>query len=232
MLRILTIDPTLKLPDLTSAFWKGSEYRIEIVHARSMQQAIKFAGETDFWHGNVNVDELDCKTLMPVLRTHTNTHISALTSDWSKQHRNEHSLVGCNISAPLEYVFDGGESPEGVAAYIYGLSCISIPSKTVVMEPKAVVHNSVVLSADSQLCYIGNTEVALSRIEFNLLYCLIRQKGRVQSYLHLYHIIRDDEMDDEVDTSIIHDYIRQLNRKVNKAVTITCVKECGYCVRT
>lgn len=87
---------------------------------------------------------------------------------------------------------------------------------------------------DSRKVYRDRREINLTTKEYELLYLLVVNKGRVLTYEQIYQSVWGEEALGN-ENNAVKCHIRNLRKKLYKAVpealfTIRCVREVGYCL--
>lgn len=86
---------------------------------------------------------------------------------------------------------------------------------------------------ESQKVYIEKNEISLTTKEFNILYFLASNEGKVMSYAQIYQNVWGD-YDQTIQNNSIGSHACSLRKKLYAAVEhpgfwIRCVREVGYC---
>ncbi|WP_094078731.1 response regulator transcription factor [uncultured Subdoligranulum sp.] len=86
---------------------------------------------------------------------------------------------------------------------------------------------------DQRKVYCGKQEISLTAKQFNLLYYLVANEGRVLTYEQIYQNVWGNYVQD-IENNTIGSHVCKLREKLYKACPdrqfeIRCVREVGYC---
>lgn len=84
------------------------------------------------------------------------------------------------------------------------------------VEPGVVRGCGVSLDPDARRVRAGRREVPLTRLEFDLLACLLRSQGQVLSTQQLLEKVFGYEPGEHIDPATVHVHISQLRKKLGK----------------
>lgn len=223
--RLLIIDDDKKLCRLIGDYLQPLGYYVETVHTGPEGVEKATNGKWNAVLLDVMLPGMDGFEVLKRIRAKTNVPILMLTARGEEADR----IVGLEIGADdyLPKTFSTRELLARIRA-VMRRSQVTSESHTEI-EPEAVV-GSLRVNPNSRHAAMGDQPLVLTPVEFDLLYCLARAKGRVKTREALLDEIRDRNY--EVFDRSIDVHISALRRKLGDDAKeprfIRTVRAAGY----
>ncbi|MDL2205478.1 response regulator transcription factor [Eubacteriales bacterium OttesenSCG-928-N13] len=228
MFRILVVDSSPRLREDSEAFWSDKHYDIELVTAESMTKAIDYLSRRDFWYIDISADTVNYLPQALIMRSLTPVPIIILTSNFNCADEIAAYDNGADIYAPWEKGFVD-QTPERVFAFMTRFQGRTRDADK--KERRTLVYGGILLSVDNHRCYLNDMEVPMTKIEFDILYCLMLHKGQVLSQRQIYNHVWGNDYFEEGSSDVICNHVRSLRKKVSVSPDIShieSVRGVGY----
>jgi DNA-binding response OmpR family regulator len=216
--RVLVVDDEMSLRRLLRAYLLKAGF--EVIDARDGREAIfEFERATpDVAIVDVMLPELDGFEVVRRLRTRSSLPIILLTAKDQESDR----VTGLELGAD-DYVVKPFSAPEVVARVRAQLRRSRGFDDETASGELAVGRARLDLAG--RRCFLDDTEVALTRREFDLLSALLQSHDRVLTREHLLERVWETEF---VSQRTVDVHVAALRRKLGEAVTITALRGVGY----
>lgn len=211
MFRMLLVDSSPRLKTESENFWRDTGYKTDFVQVSTMQAAIEAAHRITFWYIDINADTVDYIPHLAELRQCTNVPIIALSAEIDTYEAVTSYYAGLDVLSTWEAgVYS--QTAESVIAYM-SRHDKSSPVKEPGI-PKVLVYNDIVLSCEFHRCTMGNTEIPMTKTEFEILYCLILNRGHVLSPRQIYFFVWGEDRYDETLPEALRAHVKRLRKKI------------------
>ena len=215
----MAIDKNMTLHNKESDLWSGCE--VSSVRADSMADGIKNAAGAAFLFIAINADNTDYLPSLKILRDITNDPILIGTSDFSVEEQAEALRNGADFYGSF------GDADENMKIALAVVSRVAERSGQRKDAPEIIACNNILIVPAYRKVFLNNGEISLTKMEFDILYCLVSNKGRVLSHRQIYnHIFNDDYTDPAYDA--VKSAIKRLRKKLEGESVIESVRGVGY----
>jgi DNA-binding response OmpR family regulator len=124
------------------------------------------------------------------------------------------------------------ENPEdNYSVVMDNINALSERSKRRKPPVKLIPYGNILLAPKHRQVFIGDTEIELTRTEFDVLLCFMEHRGLALSFKQIYRHVWGDEHDDNIN-EVVKSAIKRLRRKIaeqNPDIrVITNVRGVGY----
>ena len=204
----LAIENDLDIHERESKFWQSRG--ISSVRVTSMSEGICAASKQQFLYIGINASNIDYQPCLSLLRETTNDPILVATSTYTMQEQSKALRLGADLFGQISD--NPSENYESVMALIERLNARSKQTKPLLA---LTIHKYVLLSYDYRVVFVNDAKVDLTKIEFELLYTLITNPGRVFTFEQLYIKIWGYEYDRSV-IAVIKSAVSRLRKKIGE----------------
>ena len=202
----LAVENNLAIHERESAFWLSRG--ISSIRVSSMVEAIELACKTSFLYIGINASNIDYKPSLRLLREVTNDPIFIATDSYTMQEQGKAISLGADLYGQISDT--PSDNYESVMAKIEQLEWrTNNPKPTIDL----VTYKNIILSKRYRLVLVNDTEIGLSRIEFDLLYILASNRGRVFTFAELYNQVWGNEFDKTI-VKVIKSAVTRLHNKL------------------
>lgn len=205
---ILSIDKDVAVHDLQTAEWK--KYNIDTLRVDTINEAINLLKNgKKFLFVCINEDTIpNFMSQLPILRDITNTPIFIITSSYTAHKKIRAMRYGADVYDPF-----CSSAEENVLSALELLKLrnrfTNSPSLSV------LIANDIVLSLSRRIVFLKDTEVHLTKKEFDILLHLMRNNGNVVTHIQLLQKIWGEEYS-EYDANVLWRTVNRLRTKLTK----------------
>ena len=220
---LLAIDKDLSVFNKEAIAWK--ERGVILQRADDMTEAIEQLLKHDFLMVAINADTINYLPQLSIAHENTQAPIFIITSKYSPKEELLAYEQGADSYSSWNY------EDFNVDMALALISRFNERTKRPKNALKTIAYRNILLSPTYYKVFINNTNIKISKMEFDILYYLILNRGRVISYQQLYKKFWHGEFD-EVDPNILYSEIKRLRRKLKKASShyeyIETIRGVGY----
>jgi len=190
-----------------SRFWASRNISSHRVY--SMSEGIKAASTEQFLFIGINAANVDYVSSLSLLRDVTNAPILISTDKYSMQEQGKALSLGADLFGQIsDYPADNYTS------VMAAIGRVNAQAK----QPKAPVvlllSDNILMSHTHRRVFVADTEVALTRVDFDILYMLMENSGRVLSPEQIYSHVWEDKEEQSVYNSVMC-AIKRLRKKIS-----------------
>ena len=202
----LAVEKDLTIHERESTFWLS--HGVASIRVSSMIEAIELSCKMEFLYIGINASNIDYLPSLKLFREVTNDPIFISTDSYTMQEQTKAHRLGADLFGQISDT--PSENYEAVMAKIENLAWrINNPKPFV----NLVTYKNILLSEPYRLALVNDVEVNLTRIEFDLLYILASNRGRVFTFEQLYHQVWGNEFDKPV-VKVIKNVVARLHKKI------------------
>jgi len=194
-----------------SEFWLSRN--ISSVRVTHMSDGIKEAATNQFLYIGINADNINYQPKLKLLREVTNDPIFIATSTHSVQEQSVANNLGADLFAP-----NGNTPQENFNAVMAKIKRLDERVRQRKSPVKILLHDNVLVAPQFRQVYIEESEVTLTKTEFDILCYLLQSRGRVLTFQQIYRYIWEDEYDKS-----INDIVRNHIKKLKQNCTLTAI---------
>ena len=214
----LAIENDPVIHERESLFWKSKG--VEAIQVSSMTEGIELASKMKFLYIGINADNIHYKSSLNILREVTNDPIFMATTDYTIQRQTEATRLGADLFGRL------GETPEdnydAVMTQIDHLRSRGTPDSSLV---KPIICHNLLLSQVHRMVLVGDKPADLTRNEFDLLYFLASNRGRMFTFEQLYAELKENLNANHSVSAIIKNTVARIRRKISDLGNNYCIIE-------
>lgn len=205
-LSVLAIDKDNIKYEFVKSEWEKTGFPFE--RAYSMREAIEKLKKESFYLIGINADSIDYKPHLKVLRDIAQCPIMILTSDFSTKELVEAHENGADMFSPwredTQFCVRLGLA---IAQRFY--------ERGKAGPPKIISAGSLVLIPPYHRALYEDSEIVLTKTEFDLLYYLMVNRGRVLSHKQIYRYVWHGEYD-ETAPDVLWTAIKRIRDKIRR----------------
>jgi DNA-binding response OmpR family regulator len=208
---ILAVDISIDVHEYQSAEW--AKYGINSLRVESMHEAISLLlRSNEFFFVAINEDTIkDFMLQLRIMRDVTDIPIFFLTSNYTVDKKIKAMNFGADAYDPFnEYVKDN------VLSTLELLKAQNRWAKRKHTSMPVLAGGSIILSQSRRKVFVDNTEVSLTKKEFDILRYLMVNSGHVVTHVRLLQNVWGEEYS-ETDTEVLWRTINRLRNKLSKA---------------
>jgi two-component system response regulator VanR len=203
----LAIENNIAIHERESKFWLL--HNVQSIRVSTMNEAIEKAMNNQFIFIGINADNVNYLSKLKLLREVTNAPIFISTSTYSmKEHRVANSL-GADLYGQLSH--NPEENYKAVMANITRINDWATQRKTPV---KVLFHKNVLVAPPFRQTFFDDTQITLTKKEFDILHLLMDNRKLVLTFQQIYHNLWGDEYDETIH-DVIRNHVKKINRKFN-----------------
>jgi len=223
---ILAVDKDVSVHEQQTAEWAKlgvSTMRVDTMH----EAIIRLTRGDEYLFVAINEDTIpDFIAQIPVMRDATNIPIFVMTSSYTNQKRTRAISLGADVYDPFS------ENAKGDV--LGALELLKLQNKWANRQPvplPLLVGGDIILSSSCRCVLIKDTEVALTKKEFDILVYLMTNKGQFLTHDQILSMVWGDEYE-EASRDVIWNAIKRLREKLNASQDsfdyIESKREVGY----
>ncbi len=207
-LKYLIVNSDIEVSDYEAVPWINKGFAMDRVD--DMAGAINKLLTNEYFYVGINSDVVDYMPLLELMRGTTHIPILIVTGCFTTEVEVAAMKYGADLFARWHKTPKG--NMDSVLAHVAKISERKAVSRRLLM------HNGVLLSPSYRSVYIGNTEIALTKQEFDLLNYLMINRGMALSYSQIYRRVWESEYDLSAN-SVINSTVKRLRKKLSLAET-------------
>jgi len=174
----------------------------------------------------INEDNIDFWVQLPTMRKITDTPIYIITSAYNTEKKAKALRLGADGYDPFD---------DNLEENVYGaLALLEARSRAAVKIDKPVeiiTYGNIFILPTNREVFVGDSEVKLTKTEFDVLYYLMSNRGRVLSFEQIYSRVWGEGHDEAVNESV-RTVIKRIRHKIDGQETehsfIENVRGVGY----
>ena len=209
MLPLLAVDTDEEIVAREKAAWE--KHGITNIHVKSMQEAIKLLDRGDYLLVAINADNIDYLPQLKIMRDVTSAPIFVIGSTFSTQKEVEAISNGAD-----SYDLWRESTEDNIKSAMASLNKFTERAYLREKSIKILYHDSIMLVLDYYKAFVNEAELSLTKAEFDILHCLIRNRGRVMTYGQIYDDVYQYDYNEDP-TSILFSAMKRLKRKLREA---------------
>ena len=205
----LAVENDLEIHKRESEFWLSRG--VSSTRVSSMVEAIEIASKMKFRfkYIGINASNINYKPSLRLLRDVTNDPIFIATNNYTSLEQTQAYRLGADLFGQISD--NPSDNYEAVMAKIDILEW-----RTSNPNPHAdtITCKHVAISNSYRTVIVNDLKVDLTRIEFDILFTLVSNRGRVITFEQLYNQVWDSEFDKSV-LKVIKSAVSRLQRKIS-----------------
>jgi len=216
----LAVENDLGIHERESLFWQT--HNISSVRVSTMNEAIIKASQYEFYFIGINAANVNYMPKLIYLRSATIAPIFISTTNYSMQEQGKAIKNGADLFGQISD--DPRDNFDSVMAAIERINERAFRPKSSV---NLIVKGNVLISHTHRKLLVGDIETELTGLEFDLLYILMNNPGRVFTSEQLYQQLWSNESLSCIEAAI-KNTIARIRRKLGDANMIENVYGVGY----
>ena len=165
----------------------------------------------DYLFVAINADNINYLPQLRIMRDITTSPIFLIGSEFSTAKEVEALTHGADSYDKWRETTD--DNIESALASLHKYTeRTSLQEKSI----KILYHGRVMLVLDYYKAFIDENELLLTKAEFEILHCLVRNRGRVMTYCQIYDSVYPCEFGEDP-TSILFSAMKRIKRKIREA---------------
>lgn len=206
-LPLLAVDKDDAVYERETVAW--ARIGVRTVRVDSMHTAISLLVKQDFLFIAINADNIDYLAQMPIMRITTDVPIFVFTENYDTAMQTKSVKSGVDVY--LKWHKTPDETVEGVMAFLDQYSQRKQRHKR---SLKILFYDDILLSVNHHRVFIGDKEVRLTPLEFNILYMLMRNREQILTHQQIIRSVWKSECDD-VTRASLWNHIKHLRDKLD-----------------
>ena len=200
-----------------SSFWASRN--ISSLRVSTMSEGIKEAINSQFLYIGINADNINYRPQLPLLRESANDPIFISTSNYTMQEQWEAITLGADLFGQISKNPD--DNFHNVMANINALQ-----ERTQQRRPrvKLLFYGNVLMSPKYRKVFVDDKEIELTKLDFDLLYYLIINRGIALSTEQIHSQVWKNERTELID-NVVMCAIKRLRKKIAGQNTYNCIIE-------
>jgi DNA-binding response OmpR family regulator len=199
-----------------------SVFRVDTMH----EAITRLSHGEKFLFIGINEDNIDFWAQLPTMRKITDTPIYIITSTYNTEKKAKALRLGADGYDPFAENLE--ENVSGALALLEARSRAAVKNEKPV---EAVTYNNIIVLPDNRDVFVGDSKVTLTKTEFDVLFYLMSNRGRVLSFEQIYSHVWGEEHDEAVNESV-RTVIKRIRHKIDGQETehsfIENVRGVGY----
>jgi DNA-binding response OmpR family regulator len=176
-----------------------------------MSEGIEQARRKHFLYIGINAANIIYKPHLSILREVTNTPILISTTTYTMQEATEAKKLGADLFGQIS-----DKPEENIDAVMTEIQSINKRGRKRKPPIDLIICGNILITPTYHQVIIGNVKVELTKTEFDLLYCLMNNRGRTLTFHQIYHEIWDGDCD-TASNAALHQHIYNIREKISKA---------------
>ena len=223
ILPMLVVDKNINFSQLKRAEWLRRG--IPTVQAVTMQEAIEELNKKKFLMVSINANNINYISLLKMVVDISSVPVIIMTSNFKVFDQTQAALNGAE--GYTEFCEDINENIDYAMAILQRHNERDRKPKK---RPEAEIYEDILVYPYFRQVFYNDIEISLTKTEFNLLYYLIINRGRVLTFRQIYRKIWGVEYQD-LPHSILRNHIKKLQNKIYSITGrkyIENVRDVGY----
>jgi len=214
----LAIENDLELHERESQYWQSKG--VGAIRVSSMTEGIDLVSKMRFLYIGINADNIHYTSSLNILRETTNDPIFMATTNYSIQRQTEATKLGADLFGLLgDTPVDNFEAVMTQIEYLHSRVTLDNPPL------KLIIYRNLLLSEAHRTVLVNDNPIDLTRNEFDLLYFLVSNRGRVFSFEQLYAEMKDNAAHDRSVSAVIKNTVARKRRKIAEMDNNHCIIE-------
>ena len=185
-LSYLAVERDIGIQERESQFWLSRG--ISSVQVTSMREAIEAASKNQFIYIGINAANIDYLPCLSVLRGATNDPIFIATTSYTMQEQ------GLTLDQGADSFGQISDNPnDNYNSVMAGIKRCEARSKQRKPTLKIATYKNVLLVYKYRLAFVDDIRVDLTKLEFNLLFLLMSNRGQVFTFEQLYRNVWESD---------------------------------------
>ena len=218
-LTYLAIDKDAALHNRESALWLRCG--ISSIRTTSMDEGIAYANDKQFLFIVINANNIDYMPKLRILRGVTADPILIATSNFAIEEQVEALHNGADFYGEFS------ETDKNMKVVLAVINSVSERAGQRKDSIKIITYGDIIMIPDYRKVFGSGSELLLTKMEFDILYYLLSNRGRVLSHEQIYSFVFDDNYDEPA-YDAVKSAIKRLRKKIGDKVAIESVRGVGY----
>jgi two-component system response regulator VanR len=203
----LAIEKDDNVHERESKFWLSRN--VSSVRVSSMTEGIEAAIKQQFLYIGINADNINYKPQLPHLREATHDPIFIASSTYTMQEQGIAVRLGADLFG------EAGETPnDNYDTVMANIDALQERIKRRKPSVKTIPYGNVLIAPKHRQVFVYDKEIELTRIDFDLLYYFMNNRGHVLSSEQIFSRLWKNERAEAVD-DIVKSAIKRLRQKLN-----------------
>lgn len=205
---LLAVDNSIAVQDRENPIWEKNG--IAVVRAVSMSEAIEKLIKKDVSLITINADTIKYLPQLLVMRDLTIAPIFIITSNHSAEDGIQAYHHGADsYNAWSEQPGDNAAAALAFMNHYYKRTPLRKPAK----KPRLLSYKGILVTRDYRKLFVNDIEVPVTKIEFEIIWLLMKNRGRILTYPIIFRHIWGDGYD-ETAPDILWSHIKRLRKKL------------------
>ena len=189
-----------------SSYWAARN--ISSVRVTSMREGIKAAAQNQFLYIGINATNVDYIPNLSLLREVTHAPIFISTTMYSTQEQGIALSLGADLFGQIS------ENPtDNFISVMASIHRVNEHARWREAPVKLLLSDNILISPTHRRVYVGDVEVKLTTIDFDILFFFMTNRGRILSAEQIYNYAWKYK-DDESVTNAVKSAIKRLRKKI------------------
>ena len=216
----LAIENDTALHKRESKFWLSKN--IGSLRVSTMNEGIAQAIKRQFYYIGINASNVNYQPKLVHLREVTNAPILIATSTYTMQEQGKALSLGADLFGQISD--NPNDNYNSVVAQVNRINERAKKPKPVT---EIMISGEILMSRTRRQVYFGDEEVEMTRMDFDLLFFLMSNRGHVFSAEQLYHYLWDGDKSEAM-TASVKAAITRIRKKLPNPDLIENVWGQGY----
>ncbi|MCL2512721.1 MAG: response regulator transcription factor [Oscillospiraceae bacterium] len=208
---ILAVDTDMDVHERLTATW--AKYGVGAIRVSTMQKAVeRLARDDGFFLIVINEDTVpNYMSSLSLMRDVTSSPVFVLTSGYTIEKRVRAYKLGADAYEPFNKSAD-----EYIVSVLELLNLKKRWSERSINPLPVLVSNGIMLSPGRRMVFVEDTEISLTKKEFDILHYLMEKNGAVAGHTQILKKIWGDHYGGD-DADVLWQTVDRLRRKLSKA---------------
>jgi DNA-binding response OmpR family regulator len=209
----ISIEKNIEVFNFYKNLW--SEHGITGIRAENMTEGIEKAIEIEkskadeLYFIDIVADDIDYMAQLKILSNETTAPILIATSKYNEKEHHEALNNGADFYGG--YCKMPEQNIEGVISAINSIDRRARKSK---QPSKVMVYRNLLVAPNQRSVFVDNTEIELTKTEFNVLCYLMENRGHALSFEQIYNHVWGDEYDEDI-INAVKNIIKRIRHKID-----------------
>jgi len=226
---ILRVDNNHHRFEAAQKEWLKHHVFIKIVN--SMPEALKLLSKNNYLLVVIIADGIEYLPYLKLMRDLKPMPILVLSPTYSAFEKLEAIQLGADEYLPYPPTLE-----EGIASGTALIRRYTVLNHQVEQPLTIITYHEVFICVEYRRLFLKSEEIRLTRREFDLLYLLFSNVGRVYTHEQIYRHVWADEMDDTSENYAVWCLVARIRKKLRTVPDtlnyIKTVRDVGYCIDT
>jgi len=220
----LAIEKDEKIHERESQFWLSRN--VSSIRVTSMTDGINEVMDKQFLYIGINAANINYQPQLPILREATNDPIFISTTTYTMQEQGVAISLGADLFGQLS------DNPnDNFNTVMANINALNERSKKRKPPVKLLLYGNILMEPAYHQVFVDDTEIELTKIEFDLLRYFIVNRGIVLSFERIYSHVWGNDRAEYVDEAV-RSAIKRLRKKIGGQDTdnsiIENVRDVGF----